>query len=283
MNTTTMRNDRIYPATRWLAAIIVPFLIAAFYLLYLRTSETKQLFAWEIKAPMSAMMLASAYIGGAYFFARAVFAPRWHQIGMGFLPVTAFASFMGIATLLHLDRFNQGNISFFTWELLYFTTPFLVLGAWLWNRRTDPGTPEPGDFVLPRIVRYVIGGAALANLLISLGLFLQPNVMVALWPWPLTALTARVISSMFALQGVFGLCLALDPRWSAARILLESQWLSMLFILIAIWRTWSTLDQTKPFTWVFVGSIVTILAVVPMLYAYVETRRRKSIGLTPAL
>jgi len=273
-----MRDDHIYPATRWLAGIIVPFLIAAFYILYLRTSETKALFAWEIQAPMSAMMLASAYIGGAYFFGRAVFARRWHHIAMGFLPVTAFASFMGIATLLHLDRFNQGHISFYTWQLLYFTTPFLVLGAWFWNRRTDPGTPEADDFVLPRLARYIIGGAAVANLLISLGLFLQPNVMVAVWPWSLTPLTARVISSMFALQGVFGVCLALDPRWSAARILLESQWVSMLFILIALGRTWSTLDQTKPFTWVFVVSIVTILAVIPLLYAYVERQRRPTSG-----
>lgn len=273
-----MRDDRIYQVTRWLAASIVPFLIAAFYILYLRTGETKELFAWEIKAPMSAMMLASAYIGGAYFFGRAVFARRWHQIGMGFLPVTAFASFMGITTLLHLDRFNQSHISFYTWALLYFTTPFLVLGAWLWNRRTDPGTPEAEDFVLPPIARYVIGGAALANLVISLGLFLQPDVMVALWPWSLTALTARVISSMFALQGVFGVCLALDRRWSAARILLESQWVSMLFILIALWRTWSTLDQTKGFTWVFVISIATIFAIVPMVYIYVERRRRKPNG-----
>ncbi len=269
-----MRDDRIYPATRWLAASIVPFLIAAFYILYLRPGETKELFAWEIKAPMSAMMLASAYMGGAYFFGRAVFARRWHHIGMGFLPVTAFASFMGIATLLHLDRFNQGHISFYTWALLYFTTPFLVLGVWLRNRRTDPGTPEAEDFVLPRIARYVIGSAALANLLISLGLFLQPDIMVALWPWSLTALTARVISSMFALQGVFGVCLVLDPRWSAGRILLESQWVSMLFILIALLRTWSTLDQAKPFTWVFVVSLVAILAVIPMLYVYVEMRRR---------
>jgi hypothetical protein len=271
-----MHDDRIYRVTRWLAASIVPFLIAAFYILYLRTSETKELFAWEIKAPMSAMMLASAYIGGAYFFGRAVFARRWHHIGMGFLPVSAFASFMAIATLIHLDRFNQGNFSFYTWAVLYFTTPFLVFGTWLWNRRTDPNTPEAEDFVLPHLVRYIIGAAALFNLLISLGLFLQTSVMVALWPWPLTDLTARVISSMFALQGVFALCLALDSRWSAARILLESQWVSMLFILIALWRTWNTLDQTKPFTWVFTISIATILAIVPILYFYIEKRRRKT-------
>jgi hypothetical protein len=278
-----MRDDHIYQATRWLAAIIIPFLLTAFYILYLRTNDTKELFAWEIKAPMSAMMLASAYIGGAYFFGRAVFARRWHQIGMGFVPVTAFASFMGIATLLHLDKFNGSRISFYTWVLLYLTTPFLVLGNWLWNRRTDPGTPETEDFVFPRIAQNIVGIAALVNLLISLGLFLQPDFMVAVWPWPLTILTARVISSMFALQGVFAACMALDPRWSAARILLESQWVSMLFILIALWRTWSILDQAKPFTSVFVISIVSILAVIPMFYIYIETRRRNDYRKTATL
>jgi hypothetical protein len=278
-----MRDDHIDRTTRWLAAIIIPFLIAAFVILYLRTNETKQLFAWEIKAPMSAMMLASAYLGGAYFFGRALFAQRWHHIAIGFVPVTAFASFMGIATLLHLDKFNQGHVSFITWQLLYFTTPFLVLGAWLRNRRSDPGTLELGDFVFPRSARYLIGAAAVANLLISLRLFLQPDIMVAIWPWPLTPLTARVISSMFALQGVFALCLALDPRWSAARILLQSQWVSMLFILIALMRTWSTLDLARPFTWVFVVSIVTILAIVPIFYAFIETRRRKNLGSPAAL
>jgi hypothetical protein len=269
-----MPDDRIYTSTRWLAAVIIPFLVAAFYILYLRPSETKALFAWEIQAPMSAMMLASAYIGGAYFFGRALFSPRWHRIGLGFLPVTAFAACMGLTTLVHWDRFNHSHISFYTWALLYFTTPFLVFGVWLRNRRTDPHTPEVDDFALPRLARYVVGAAAVANLAIGLGLFLRPAFMVGVWPWPLTPLTARVIASMFALQGVFGACLAADPRWSAARITLESQLVTMAFILIALIRAWGTLDQAKPFTWVFVGSIAAIVIVVPMLYIRVERRRK---------
>jgi hypothetical protein len=271
-----MRDDHVYRETRWLAGFIVPFLLAAFYILYLRTGETKELFAWTIQAPMSAMMLASAYIGGAYFFGRAVTAPRWHQIGLGFLPVTAFASFMGIATALHWDIFNHAHISFFTWVALYFTTPFLVLGTWLRNRRTDPGTPEPDDFVWPRLARYILGAAGAANLLISTTLFIEPVLMIGFWPWALTPLTARVVGGMFALQGVFGVCLALDPRWSSARITLESQWVSMLFILIAMIRTWDTFDTSKPFTWVFAVSIVTILAAVPLFYWTIEQRRKRA-------
>ena len=35
------RDDRVFRETRWLSAIIIPFLLAAFYILYLRSGETK--------------------------------------------------------------------------------------------------------------------------------------------------------------------------------------------------------------------------------------------------
>ncbi|MHB8752617.1 MAG: hypothetical protein ACYDBJ_25915, partial [Aggregatilineales bacterium] len=148
------RDDRVYRETRWLSAIIVPFLLVAFYILYLRPDDTKALFAWEIRPRMTAMMLGAAYIGGAYFFTRAVRSLRWHWIGLGFLPVTAFASLMGIATILHWDRFTHDSFSFVTWVVLYFTTPFLVFGTWLRNRRTDPHVPDADDILLPMAVRY---------------------------------------------------------------------------------------------------------------------------------
>ena len=49
----------------------------------------------------------------------------------------------------------------------------------------------------------------------------------------LTPLTARVVGAMFALPGVVGLGIALEPRWSAARILLEAHACSIAMILIA--------------------------------------------------
>jgi hypothetical protein len=99
--------------------------------------------------------------------------------------------------------------------------------------------------------------------------------MINIWSWALTPLTARVVGGMFALQGMFGLCMALDSRWSAARITLESQLVNMLFILIATVRTWSTFDQARPFTWVFVMSITAIIIAVIAFYIFIESHRRQ--------
>src|SRR5438105_9620594 len=106
------QDDRILPETRALPAVIVPFLLVAFIMLYGFPGETKTLFAWEIHPDMTPLLMGAGYISGSYFFGRAFFAPRWHWIQLGFLPIAAFTLFMAIATYMHLDKFNQGHISF---------------------------------------------------------------------------------------------------------------------------------------------------------------------------
>jgi len=73
--------------TRVLSGVIVPFLLAAFVILYVFPGETKRLFAWTIKPTMTPMVLASAYLGGAYFFVRVLRERRWTVIKTGFLSV----------------------------------------------------------------------------------------------------------------------------------------------------------------------------------------------------
>ena len=105
-----VRSDRILPDTRWVSAIIVPFLVVAFAILYLFADHTQELFAWDIQPRMSAMMLGAAYIGGAYFFVRAATTARWHWVQVGFLPVTNFATLMGLATILHWDGHSWTSV-----------------------------------------------------------------------------------------------------------------------------------------------------------------------------
>ena len=269
---TRERNDRIFPETRWVAAIIVPFLVVAFGILYLFPDHTKELFAWTIQPRMSAMLLGAAYIGGAYFFVRVATLARWHWVKVGFLPVTTFAALLGIATILHWDRFNHSSISFFAWAGLYFTTPFVVFLLWLRNRSTDPGFDRSQDRRVPRLVRLVIGIVGGLTLLTSIFLFLQPGLMISAWPWQLTPLTARVMGALFALTGVGELAIALDVRWSAVRIALESQMIGIVAIGLAIVFSWSNFNQANPLTWIFIASILFLLVASPLLYIWMEMR-----------
>jgi hypothetical protein len=269
------QDDAVLPVTRWLAIFIIPFLIVAAVLLYVWPNNTEKTFAWTIKPSMTPMMLAAAYMGGIYFFARVAVARQWHTIKAGFLPVTAFASLLGVATILHWDRFNHSHISFFTWAALYFTTPFLVIIVWLVNRTHDQHQAEPGDILLPVIARVIVGLVGTATVVVSLLLFLFPQRMIQAWPWTLTPLTARVLGAMFSLPGIVGLGIAFEPRWSAARIILQSQCFSIVMILIAAARAWGDFQPANPITWLFVGGLAGLLILLIFLYASMEINRMR--------
>jgi len=267
--------DAVLPVTRWLAVFIIPFLVAASALLTIWPDRTAQTFAWTIKPPMTAMMLAAAYMGGIVFFVQVARARSWHTIKVGFWPVIFFAGMLGIATVLHWDRFNHSHISFYTWTALYFTTPVLVFLVWLRNRKQDPSRVEWQELLLPVPLRLILGVVGVITLLVSLFLFLFPQTMISLWPWTLTPLTARVLGAMFALPGMVGLGIALDPRWSAARIILQSQAFSILMILIAVARAWADLNPSTLAAWLFIGGLVGILVLIVALYASMESIRAR--------
>ena len=94
-------DDRVLGTKHVVSAVIIPFLVLAFVVLWGWPRDTGRLFAWPIKPPLTALLLGAVYLGGAYFFARAVRAARWHTIKAGFPPVATFATLMGIATILH--------------------------------------------------------------------------------------------------------------------------------------------------------------------------------------
>lgn len=267
-------GNQALPETRLVATLVIPFLAVAFVILFVFPADTERLFAWKFQPAMSAMMLGAAYAGGIYFFGRVAVARQWHTVKVGFIPTMTFASLLGIATVLHWERFNHGHIAFWAWAGLYFTTPFILALVWLRNRAQDPRRAEAGEGIIPRPARFVIGAIGAIALIISAILFLIPAAMIAIWPWTLTPLTARVMSAMFALPALVGLGVASDERWSAAQVIIESQSFSIGLILIAAILSWRDFDPANPGRWLFVGGMAAILAVIVALYLAMQARAR---------
>jgi hypothetical protein len=267
-------DNQILLETRWVAALVIPFLVVAFVILFIFPNETAILFAWKIQPSMSAMMLGSAYAGGIYFFAGVLRSKQWHKVKVGFLPVITFASLLGIATILHWDKFNHSHISFFAWAGLYFTAPFIVLFVWLRNRNQDTKSLDDKDTIIPYMARLVMGLFGAVTLLISLFLFLQPSMMIDLWFWTLTPLTARVMGAMFALPGIVGLGIAFDKRWSAAILILQSQGFSILLILIASILSLQDYDWKNWGSWIFVGGLGLMLISIIVLIMFMKSRNQ---------
>jgi hypothetical protein len=272
---TEARDDRILPLTRWVSLVIIFFLLAAFVILFFFPERTDTLFAWTIRPTMTAMMMGVGYVSGIYFFSRLFTASKWHWFRHGFLPITTFTWFMGLATLLHWDRFHHNHLSFFAWAGLYFLTPFLVPYIWYRNRDTDPETPEPGDVVVPPRLRQLLGMVGTVETALALFLFLLPSLAIQVWPWLLTPLTSRVVGGWFALHGVLGIVLSRERRWSAVRIMVQTQLITLALMLVAVVRAWPEFDRTNPITWIFIlGTTFWLLVLATAHYALDAQRHR---------
>jgi hypothetical protein len=270
------RDDRVFPETRLLGAIIVPFLVVAFVALYGFPDDTRHWFAWDVQPTITPLVMGAGYIAGAYFFVRVARETRWHRIQVGFLPVTAFTVFMAIGTFNHLDYFATAHVAFWIWVGLYVTTPILVPLAWWRNRATDPGTPEPGEPPLPAFVRPALLIVGAVQSAVALVLLLSPSTMIEHWPWLLSPLTAQTLGGWFALPGVTALMMGLDGRWSAIRITLESQLIGLALILLGTARAWEDVDTSNALAYVFVAGIAALFLVLLTLEGFMLVRQRST-------
>ncbi len=268
-------GDQVLPYTVWLSIVILPFLVVASVLLYVLPGSTEELFAWTIAPILTAMLLASAYIGGIWFFVQVVRLRRWHRVQYGFAAVVVFSTLLGIATFLHWDRFHFGHISFITWATLYITTPFLTLAALLANRRADDATPEDRDIPVPWPVRIILALIGALALITGLMIFFVPAMAIEMWAWEVTPLTARVVGAVLTLPGMVNIWMLIDGRWSSFRWVFQAQLISLAFISAALLLAWGNLDWSRPAAPLFVGGILSSLLAYVAVYWYLERMLRR--------
>jgi hypothetical protein len=257
--------------TRIVAAFLLPFLLAAGVLLYLWPDRTAELFAWSINPPFTALLMGAGYLSGLYFFARVAAGARWPAVRLGFLPIAVFAWLLGGATLLHLDRFHPGHISFIAWASLYALTPFVVPLLWWLGRKVVADTTS-GDTVLPRGIAWLVGIAGAGLLMAGLAMWVVPAAVMPAWPWMLTPLTARVVGSFFALTGLVDISIARHRQWRDVRIVAQTQIIGLALILLGIPRALPDMHWANPLSVGFVALIALLCAGMLALYAFMERR-----------
>jgi hypothetical protein len=273
--TNSLPDDRIFPITKIVAALVIPFLVLAFLILYLFPQESGQRFAWEINPYIMDIYMGAGYLGGSFLFLITLIGKRWHRVSAGFPAVTGFTIMMLIATILHWSRFDINHFPFQLWLILYVVTPVLVPWLWLRNRVTDPKVPEPGDVVMPAFVRVGVRLVGLALLLVSITSFIWPTVLIQVWPWTLTPLTARVLMGWGVLLGVGNIAISTDSRWSAWRVAVGSIFIWHFLYLIGSFIHAGDFKDGQWLNW-YNLSVVGLLAATAVLYACVKTTQRKN-------
>ena len=265
--------DRVLPYTRVVAYVIIPFLVVAAFLLLVLPGGTEQHFSWTINPPVTAMLLGSAYAGGIWFFVQVATQRHWHRVRHGFPAVLVFASLLAAATFLHWDRFHFGHVSFITWVVLYVTTPVLVLIAIVLELREDDGAPEADELTIPGPWRYVLALVGAVASVTGLVLFAVPSLLIGVWAWEVTPLTARIVGAVLTLPGMVNIWMLWDSRWSAFRRVFQAQLVSLACIVLAIVVRFGDLEWERPAAWLFTIGIAVSAAVYLVFYISLERRR----------
>ncbi len=268
-----MADDRVLRLTRAAAAAVIVVLVLAIWVLYFNPDTTNQNFAWTITPRLTVLALGAGYGMGIYFFLRVLTVPRWHSVAAGFLPITTFTIFMALATVLHLDRFHIGAWNFDLWAVIYAITPFLVPFLWWRNQKHDPHVLSSGDRAVPLLVRRVTLFAGIVFVLLGLLAFAAPTLVIGVFPWKLTPLTARVIAGWAMLPGVGGIMLGREPRWSGWKTLVESFVVGVVLFALALPRAWTDLAPNAPGTWVLLVVVTGMIAGTLVFYLFMQTRQ----------
>jgi hypothetical protein len=269
------QDDRLLGPTKWVSAVVVPVLIAAFVILYGFPHDTMTLWGWTVRPSMSALIMGAGYLSGAYFFARVATGGSWQRVGVGFVATTVFSSILLVTTVLHWDRFNHDHVSFWAWILLYGSTPFLLPILWAKNRRTDPRRPAPGDATIQRGLRTTVGIGGIIQLAVAAIMFLSPGTAARYWPWGLDDATSRSIAAFVAFPAVTWLWFLFDSRWSSFRITQQTATLGLVLITLGAVRAKDDFLSDGKFAFYLVGLGVALVLNVA-LYVSMERRARAS-------
>ena len=131
---------------------------------------------------------------------------------------------------------------------------------------------------MPQWARFSLAVAGGLSFAIGIVIFVEPSLAIDHWPWDLTPLTARVVGSFLALN-VGWAAAALDGRWSAIRIPALSQVAGLTLLLVGILRGRDDLYTDRATTWIYLGALVGMLALLSWLV--VTMSRRRAAGSVP--
>ena len=243
----------------------MPILVAAGVILYGFPDDTAELWAWPINPPLTALAIGGGYLSGAVFFARALRADRWHTMALGLPAATVLTTLLLVATILHWQLFNHDHVAFWAWLVVYLVTPVLLPALWLFNRRRDPGPGTPPGPVVPGWARTLVAAAGAGQLVVALIFFVRPSLAERYWPWPLSPLTARTLSAFLAFIAVLLLGFAIERRWTALRLLVDSAALGLALVGVGVVRAYGDLTASTPgriaFLVVLAGYVLGLIAI----------------------
>lgn len=258
-------------AMRWILLIASGLVFAAGTQLFVLTEQTERFFAWTIGPPGN-LFLTAAFLGASYWASGILefLASRertWAHARVAVPTVLTFTLLTLVVTLLHINAFHfsppaESYTIFLTWAWLaiYAGVP-LALSVILIMQLRAPGRDTARAARLPRWMRLTLFVQAAVMIGLGVLMFATPPVASAIWPWKLTALTARAIAAWLIGLGIAAGHTALENDLARTRAGLIAYAAFGILQLIALVRYPGDVNWSDARAWLYVLFILSVLTV----------------------
>jgi hypothetical protein len=179
--------------------------------------------------PLHSRFLGAVYLSGFVIMVGSIVARRWDEIRDVPVITAIWTGGLGLVSLLHLDAFPAGRAQTWVWFGAYLVYPLIALWL-LWRHR---GTPADEGTSYPLWARRYLAAQGLVLVAASGMLLLAPELMVDVWPWPITRTLAQIYSAPLLSYGVGSLLLSRRRTWSEIRIPVVGMLAFTLLVLMA--------------------------------------------------
>ena len=276
-------------ATRWMLVVASLLVFLAGAPLLLAADRTAKYFAWTISPQITAAFLGASYWSSGIFEFLASRERIWGRARLAVPAVLVFTILTLIVTLVHINRFHFDFP--FTDADARTTDPLTVFGTWMWlaiyagvplamgiilvRQARMPGDDPPAVARLGWWVRAIIITQASLLILVGTALLLVPTSVAPLWPWKLTALTARAVGAWLiglSLTGVQALYENDRTRLGPAGVVAFT-WAIAQLAIVAVFA--GSIDWTRPTSGLYIAFVVTVVAIgAAAIYANVRAGRQ---------
>ena len=219
----------------WLAVEVL-FGVGAVLAIGLSPADTKTNFAWPIQPVVMAAVLGGFYITSAPLFLLPLFARRWEMIRAMILPTALFSTVQLGATFLHWDKFSVGTIPFYVWFASYILPPPIFVAAYLWHQSQATSSSTTSNEPIPLWLNRLL---VVCGSILTIGailVFIFPSLLIPIFPWQLTPLTARSLCAWLIAVGTIMLSMARENDRTRARLATPMLILILPAILLQILR-----------------------------------------------
>lgn len=233
--------------------------------LFLVPQNSEEYFSWAVRRDLSAAFLGAAYLAAAVIEFAAARERVWANARIAVPAVLVFTVLTLVVTLGNLDSYNFNaptlvqSVGTWAWLVVYVVVP-PIMAVVLWTQLRRGGHDPIRRHPTPSALRAVLMAGGLALIVGGLLMLLDTDARSWMWPWPVTALTARAFGAWMVGFGVAMAQIAHEGDWRRVRPATAGAGVLGVLQMVALLRYLDEPDWGSIQAWLYLALLISFVA-----------------------